>query len=116
MSRLSKTEKYAVLWLNYQKREIVEISKELKIDESKIQSVLEKHQSINDNINTKAGSEPATTTNSKKNLMINETFGKKTKNVSIMTQAASMSFEEKMKKIPLGRKSETEKNIFRPNK
>lgn len=116
MSRLSKAEKYAILWLSYQKKEVAEISKELKIEESKIKNVLEKYQSTNNNIKTKAGSEPATKNNQRQNLMINETVGKKTKNVSIMTQAASMSFDEKMKKVPLGRKSQTEKSIFRPNR
>jgi hypothetical protein len=116
MSRLSKAEKYAILWLRYQKKEISEISRELKIEESKIKNVIEKYQLTNNNTNIKSGSEPAVKVQQKNNLMINETSGKKTKNVAIMTKAASALFEEKMKKIPSGRKSQTEKSIFRPNR
>jgi predicted transcriptional regulator len=115
MSRLSKTEKYAILWLKYQEKDIAEISKELKITEDKIKNVLEKYDITNKTINTKSASEPASHSGKRKNLMINETVGKKTKNVSIMTQAASMAFDEKIKKIIPTRKTQTEQNIFRPN-
>lgn len=49
---------------------------------------------------------------SKSSLFINETFGKKNKNVSIMTKEASEQSDKHNKTLPTNR---FDKNIFRPN-
>jgi len=111
MPRSAKTEIYSVLWLHHNKNSVAEISKELNIEEKKIIKILEKHNVTNTSNSTTTASEKAK--NKAANLMINTTANKKTKNVSVMTQAASMSFDEHKKHIST--RSLNDKNIFKPN-
>lgn len=114
MTRLSKQETYSILWLSSQKKDINEISKELKISTEKVEKIIEKHNSTNLDYKPKIASEKASKNITNKNLMINTTSGKNIKNVSIMTQSASTSFDEQKKKY--SRKENLNKNnIFRPN-
>lgn len=114
MTRLSKQETYSILWLNNQKKDISEISKELKIPSEKVGKVVEKHNSINSEYKAKIASEKVSKNITSKSLMINTTSGKNIKNVSIMTQGASTLFDEQKKKY--SRKDSLNKNnIFRPN-
>lgn len=111
MAKLSKTEKYAIQWLSYQGLDTASISKELKISETSINNVLEKNQHINGDNKVKSGSEPVK--NKSKTLMINQTAVKKTKSVSIMTEAASQQGDEARKKVSIRNNN---KNIYRPTK
>jgi hypothetical protein len=110
MSRLSKTETYAALWLASQGSDVASISKELKIEEKSIVSILEKHNSTNTD-KIKTGSGP-TKQNKQKTLMVNETAVKKNKSVSVMTEAASQRNDQVIKNM---RSTNNNKNIFRPH-
>jgi len=112
MPRSSKTEIYSVLWLNYNKRSVAEISKELNLEEEKVIKILEKHNATNTTNKTITASEKIK--NKPSNLMINTTANKQSKNVSVMTQAASMAFDEHKKSIS-NRPNKNNKNIFKPN-
>lgn len=115
MSQLNKLQKYAVLWLNFNKKSIEEISKELKLSKDSISKVLEKEQKINLNNKTKTGSE-SVKNNKIKNLIINETTAKKSRNVAIMTQSASMAADEmKNKKRNTVNPKKNQNTIFKPN-
>lgn len=110
MSRLSKTETYAILWLNHTGVSVAEISTELNVSEKSVTSILEKHSETNrDKIKT--GSEP-TKKKQSKTLMVNETAVKKNKSVSIMTEAASQQSDQVLKNM---RSRLSDKGIFRPN-
>jgi hypothetical protein len=109
MSRLSKTEIYAIKWLASEGEDAGSISKQLKIPEDKIISVLEKNQPMNKE-KIRSGSEPSK--NKQKTLMINETAVKKNKSVSIMTEGASQRNDEVIKNM-VSKKEHTA--IFRPN-
>lgn len=109
MVKLSKTETYAILWLSHTGLDAAAISKELKLPEEKIIKVLEKKQPMSNDEKIKTGSEPV----QGKNLMINETAGKKTKSVSIMTGAASQAIEQVYKDAPASNKHSGA--IFKPN-
>ena len=112
MAKLSKTEKYAIQWLAYQGFDVASISKELKISETSINNILEKNQHINADNKVPSGSEPVGKNNKSKTLMINETAVKKTKSVSVMTEAASQQGDEARKKISVRNNN---KNIYRPH-
>jgi predicted DNA-binding protein (UPF0251 family) len=112
MAKLNKTEIYAIRWLDYDGLDSAKIADELKIPENDVIRTLEKHTRTKkeDSVKTTKSS----TANRSQNLMIRETAGKKTPNVSIMTGAASMMNDELMKSVPTHNPN-TEKNIFRPN-
>jgi SH3-like domain-containing protein len=110
MARLSKTEKYAIQWLAHQGWNSVEISQELKLSEQSICNCLEKTQPINDQTVVNTKSTPVVA--KPKSLIINETAAKKTKSVSIMTEAASQQADA-ARKFVTGRNND--KNIYRPN-
>lgn len=111
MSKLSKIETYAALWLSYTGMDIPSISKELKITEQSVISILEKNNKTNTNNKIKNGSAPTTKKNQNKSLMINETTSKKNKSVSVMTEAASQQNDEILKNM---RNVQKNNNIFRP--
>lgn len=111
MSRLSKTECYAALWLNHTGMDVPSISKELKISEQSITLTLEKNNKTNSGDKIKNGSAPTTKKNKQKTLMINETSAKKNKSVSVMTEAASQKNDEVLKNM---RNNKQNSNIFRP--
>lgn len=111
MSRLSKTESYAALWLYHTGMDVPSISKELKISEESVTSILEKNNKTNSDDKIKNGSAPTTKKNKQKTLMINETSVKKNKSVSVMTEAASQQNDEVLKNM---RNEQKNSNIFRP--
>lgn len=111
MPKLNKTETYAIKWLAHTGLDVSEISKELKVSEQQILRILEKEQPLNNNNKIKDGSSPAKS--NKSNLMINQTAVKKTKSVSVMTEAASQQNDAVNKNLKPYNKNE--KNIFRPN-
>jgi len=112
MSKLNKTQTYAIRWLDSQGLDSTKIAKELALKEDQVSPVVEKFtkatKAPNDIIKTSTA--PAI---SPKNLMITETGSKKTKSVAIMTQAASELADEMRKKHTV---SKSEKGIFRPKK
>ena len=115
MSRLNKTQVYAIRWLNYEDKSPESISAELDITIKQVLSTLEKYAtSVDDKkeskLNTKK--EPVSTS---KNLMINQTSSKQTKNVMIMTKEASAMNDELKKKYVSKPSRNSQDAIFRPN-
>jgi regulator of extracellular matrix RemA (YlzA/DUF370 family) len=102
--------KYAVYYLNDQNTSVDDIAKELSITAKRVKSILAKKEKP-------VSEKPETTKTIKpKDLIINETSGKKTKNVAIMTQSASMIADEMKKNLTATTRSDRmdETTIFRP--
>lgn len=115
MARLSKTETYAILWLNSKNNSTDDIAKELSLTSKQVTSVLEKNNIITKGDSTiKTVSESARQKSKSKNLMITQTRDKQTNNVSIMTKEASTLNDELKKNFTT--KTFNENTIFRPNK
>jgi len=110
MSRISKTQIYAICWLSSQNKTIDKISEEIKLSVDEVTKVLEKHFS-NQNKNIKTGSEKVDIKNN--NLMINQTSGKNNPGVSIMTKEASEKADA-MRDKTTSKILESNKAIFRP--
>lgn len=105
MAKLSKVNKYAILWLNHIGEDINKISSELGVSEKQISEALE--------TTVQAVAAPKT---NPKNLMITHTSGKKLNNVAIMTKDASTVADETRKQAESSPGRNQDKNIFRPNK
>lgn len=108
MSRTSKIQKYAALWLSSQGHTVEDIAKELDLTEKQVSSVVQNTTKPNA-IRTKTepvGSSPS------KNLMIRETANKK-KHVAIMTKEASMVHDDAKNKN--NQASTSQQNIFKIN-
>lgn len=111
MAKLSKSNTYAVHWLNSQGQSIEQIAKELDITIKQVSSVIEKQASAGSDTNipvatSKVGKYP--------NLMINQTSAKKSKSVAIMTKEASEVHDAaRSKLVP---KNKEMKGVFRPNR
>lgn len=101
--------KYAVYHLKDQNLNNTSIAKELGITAKKVKSILDKRIDQPEPKKT-------TTTIKNKDLIITETSGKKTKNVAIMTQAASMMADEMKKGLTSTTRSDRMEGttIFRP--
>jgi hypothetical protein len=84
MSRLNKTQNYAINWLHSQNKSVDDIATELGLNVEQVSKSLEKAST---NKPVKTGSEPVA--QSKPDLMINKTAGKGNSGVSIMTREAS---------------------------
>lgn len=110
MSRITKTEKYAILWLNSQEINVETISKELGLTEQQINNVISKGETNKKNNNIKTKSQSMGVSPSK-NLMIRETANKKN-HVAIMTKEASMVNDDAKKKNEAKRITQ---NIFKIN-
>jgi len=109
MSRITKVQKYAIQWLNHSGKSVEEISKELDIKQSQINTIISSNtQSVPTNI----APQPAKT----KDLMITHTSGKKINSVAIMTKEASEIADEVKKKTPTAKGRDAERGIFRPKK
>lgn len=103
---------YAVYYLTDSGMDPSKIAKELKLKVKDIKDILKNRELKNQSNNIKTKSSKVNS----KNLMINETSGKGTKSVAIMTKAASEVNDEFKKNID-STQSRTAKNaIFRPNK
>ena len=87
MSRLSKTEIYAIRWLDYQDFSSLEIATELKLNEKQVTKTLEKVAGVNKPGKIKTATEPVA--KQKSNLFIMESQNKKNRGVAIMTKEAS---------------------------
>lgn len=110
MARLSKTQIYAIRWLNSQDKNITDIAEELKIKEDQITKIIEKYSSSKtEGNNIKNAKSPVSRSQS---LMIRETAAKKTNNVAIMTKEASELNDHLKNQSTMH--PVTEKAIFRP--
>lgn len=109
MPKLSKSNKYAIQWLNSQNLSIEEISEELKITINQVSKEL--------NTSNAQQSEPDSITNNSrsKQLMINQTAGKKSNSVAIMTGEASMLNDSMKNTGHSSLQKNTDHYIFRPN-
>ena len=117
MSKITKVQKYAICWLNSINKTSLDIADELSLTEKQVLSVLEKTAptKTQETIEISATSAPVAAKVSSKDLMINQTFGKKTNSVSIMTKEASELNDELRKKIVSDTsKLDQQKGIFRP--
>lgn len=110
---MSNKEKYAVYYLSDQGYSASKIAKELSLTTKDVKEIVSQRQvesKPNDKIKTT--SEPINS----KNLMITETSVKGTKNVAIMTKAASEVNDEFKKKMNSSNNSRaSQAAIFRPN-
>ena len=96
--------KYDIYYLSDSGKTIEEITTELKITKKKVETLLSTRPS-----------EPVKQI-TPKDLMITETSQKKTKNVAIMTEAASMMIDGQKKSLTSKTNNDRmgESNIFRP--
>lgn len=109
MSKLSKSNEYAINWLLDQGMSPDSIASELKIEVKSVINHIEKHQPQKSKLNIKSSPVKA------KDLMIRHTRDKKTNSVAIMTKEASEVGDESRKKILNDSSRKINKNIFRPN-
>jgi DNA-binding transcriptional regulator GbsR (MarR family) len=110
MARTSKSNKYAVLWLNHSGMNADDIATELGMELKQVVSVLEKNINTTSENSVKTTSEPVSTT--PKDLMIRHTSNKKTNSVAIMTKEASELSDSKRNQTT---NPNIQKHIFRPN-
>lgn len=108
MSKISKIQTYAALWLNHNGLSVVKIAEELNLTEKQITNVIEPKKDSG----VKTTSEPVGSSRSK-NMMIRETANKKS-HVAIMTKESSMINDE-IKKNQVKTKLEETPGIYRPN-
>jgi hypothetical protein len=109
MTKINKTQTYAIRWLHSEKKTPSEIANELDLKEEDINKTIEKFGISQESTNIKTAK---SSSSKSKNLMINETSAKKNNHVSIMTKEASEyndSVRAKNQTNP-----NTQKAIFRP--
>lgn len=112
MSKLNKTQRYAVQWLKSTGLSVEDISKELNITAKQISSVIPNEivEDTSNNTNTSS-------VLSAKDLMITHTSGKKINSVAIMTKEASEIADSVKKQAPIADSNrDNKKCIFRPKK
>lgn len=111
MPKITKNNKYAVLWLNHNGLSLKDIAEELKITENQVSSVLEEQTEKKNNVKTSSNPVKASPS---KNLMIRETANKKS-HVAIMTKESSMINDEAKKNNTSINKTKETPGIYRPN-
>jgi len=94
--RLNRSQQYAIQWMVNEGQEVTQIVKELKIPADDVNKFIEKNCKPNSNNAVKTTSSRVTS----KDLMINQSSQKSTKNVSVMTKEASQVADEFKKKTP----------------
>lgn len=114
ISKVNKTQSYAILWMNSQGMSIDQISKELNITEKQIHGVLEKNSQIPDALIKTKTSSVAPKDSKTKGLMITESLSKKAK-VAIMTKEASSLNDTLKHQVPSESITKRDKGIFRPS-
>jgi len=110
MSRVSKIHNYAILWLNNQGVEIINIADELKLTEKQVKSVLE--NGVDDKVskNTPVKTVKSSANSKSKNMMITN----KDKGIAIMTKEASQLNDEVKKPRQLPTRYSNDSVIYRP--
>lgn len=114
MSRLNKLQIYAIQWLNSQNKKPEDIAQDLDLKIDTVLKTLEKYNTNNISNSIKTTNEPVIDKKKNRNLLINETSGKKNKSVSIMTKEASEYHDSVRNKVSTNPK--TDKFIFRSKK
>lgn len=109
MSKISKSNQYAINWLSSQGMDAASIASELKVSEEAVKNHIEQNQPEKSKLKVKSSPVKA------KDLMIRHTRDKKTNSVAIMTKEASEVGDESRKKILNDPSRKINKNIFRPN-
>lgn len=112
MAKLTKTQQYAIQWLNSKDMTTISIADELGITEKSVVNFLEKNQQTNKNNNIKTATSSAGDVKNK-NLMITKTSGKKNKGVTVMTPEASVVGDES-KKNYISKSHRDKTAIFKP--
>jgi len=107
--RRNKKQEYAILWLHAQNKKMGDIAEELNIPIDKVDAAIRANKSPEESKQAKKS-----TKSRSKDLMINKTSSKNTKNVSIMTGEASALNDELRKKYA-GKSKHSQDCIFRPN-
>ena len=87
MSRITKTQTYAIRWLNHEQKNAEDIASELKLSIKQVQSILEKYGESHGDIKTKQSPVSAV-----KKMMSSKTS--KSQGVTVMTGDASMAIQE----------------------
>lgn len=113
MSKLNKTQTYAIKWLDSQNFAPIKIADELKLTLKQVSSVLEKNSKVAEDNKIETKSSPVS--NKPKNMMINQTSVKKNNSVAIMTKEASAMNDELQKKAEQSSVKRSSKDIYRPN-
>lgn len=111
MSKITKIQRYAVLWLNSQGWDIAQISQELTLTNNQIKNIVKKNKT--EDVQSAAVSDKPKLPNSK-NLMITESQAG-THKVSIMTKAASEINDENRKQILAQKHKDSSNYIYKPN-
>lgn len=106
MSKLNKTQLYAIRWLLSQEKTQEFIAAELDINLEQVIKTVEKYGSSIKTSEVQTKHSPAKVSN-----MITKTSGKKTNNVAIMTKEASEQHDAMKHKT---QQTINEKSIFRP--
>jgi hypothetical protein len=115
MSRINKTQKYAVLWLHSQGWSKEQIVNELALTDSQIKNIIKPITATNtSNSKIETGSSVVAKLPNSKNLMITESQGGSHK-VSIMTKAASEINDENRKQLLSRPIKDLSKFIHKPN-
>lgn len=112
MSRISKTQNYAILWLNYQGFEPIKIADELKLTEKQVTNILEKGVGDKTSKNSSIKTVKSSFDSKSKNMMITN----KEKGIAIMTKEASQLNDEVKKERKTPTRYANDSVIYRPNK
>ena len=111
-TRITKIQKYAILWLHSQGQESESIAKELNIETKSVDRTLEKTTKTKDSNKIQTTSEVVGRPSSK-DLMIRHTSSKKNNSVAIMTKEASEVNDHARPANTANPRSQ--KHIFKPN-
>jgi|694.fasta_scaffold82970_3 hypothetical protein len=111
-ARITKTQKYAIMWLHSQGQESASIAKELDVDTKSVDRILEKTTNTKGSDKIKTTSEVVGKTSSKE-LMIRHTSSKKNNSVAIMTKEASEVNDHARPTNTANPRNQ--KHIFKPN-
>lgn len=109
-TKITKLQKYSVLWLNHNKMSVDQIMEELNLTKKQVDLVISENTNT-DKVKTK--SSPVGNSSSK-NLMIRETANKRS-HVAIMTKEASMINDEAKKQNTNTKNTKDTPGIYRPN-
>lgn len=109
MSKLTKSNQYAINWLSSQGMDADSIASELKVAVDTVKDHIAKNQPEKSKLKVKSSPVKA------KDLMIRHTRDKKNNSVAIMTKEASEVGDESRKHILNNTANKINKNIFRPN-
>ena len=106
MPRVSKAQTYAVRWLDYEKRNIEDISSELNLSMKQVEAILEKYGRSEGKVETKQAPVSGV-----RKMLSSQTSSKN--GVTVMTGEASMAIQES--KTSNTSSKDKSSYIYRPN-